>query len=311
MWKKKELSIFGKILFLKTLAISNNFSITKFDSSKRYNFTWGKRDKIKRYILRKDIIHGGVNMIDIETYCLALSTSWVPRIINSQQNNLSFYGKQYLGSFDDISKLNYSDSLDFEKLNHIPSFYKHVIISFCKVNQTEKPVSRDEILNTYIWGNKWITYETASKKQVIYYKSWIESCIIYVKAIKVTQGSIDERYIYNKLRTKNNYLAEIFTFKKTLQTSKIVQRNINVIDVIISEHCEPHIVKVITIICYGIFKYRILSKDTKTKRTVNTFLASLGAYTSYRCMYDLHWQKVYLNKDTVNILKRIIDTAFQ
>ena len=75
-------------------------------------------------------------------------------------------------------------------------------------------------------------------------------------------------------------------------------------------HCEPHIVDVITIICYGIFKYWILSKDTKTKRNVNTFLASLRAYINYRCMYDLHWQKLYLNKDTVNILKRIRDTAF-
>ena len=91
--------------------------------------------------------------------------------------------------------------------------------------------------------------------------------------------------------------------------SKIVQRNISVIDVIISEHCEPHIVDVITIICYGIFKYWILSKNTKTKRNVNTFLASLRAYINYRCMYDLHWQNLYLNKDTVNILKRIRDIS--
>ena len=77
--------------------------------------------------------------------------------------------------------------------------------------------------------------------------------------------------------------------------SKILQRNISTTDVIISEHCEPHIVDVITIICYGIFKYWILSKDTKTKRNVNTFLASLRAYINYKCMYDLHWQKLYLN----------------
>ena len=426
MWKKRELSIFGKILIIKTLAISKitflllNLippnDIIKKIKTLLFNFIWGKRDRIKRHILRQDIIHGGVNMLDIETYCLALSASWVPQIINSQQNNWSFYGKQYLRSFDDISKLNYTDSLVFEKLNSLPSFYKNIIISFCKVNQTEKPVSRDEILNTYIWGNKWISYETASKKHVIYFKSWIESGIIYVKDIKVTQGSIDERYIYNKLRTKNNYLAEIFTLKKALQTylstilenipierlenatqnqendriipllrclefstiyqkkildikenklaefnykvlhnilpcgvnlymwriidtkkcdicnidedishllynceiansiwrilSKILQRNISTTDVIISEHCEPHIVDVITIICYGIFKYWILSKDTKTKRNVNTFLASLRAYINNRCMYDLHWQKLYLNKDTVNILKRIRDTAF-
>ena len=93
--------------------------------------------------------------------------------------------------------------------------------------------------------------------------------------------------------------------------SRIVQRNISIIDVIISEHCEPHIVDVITIIRYGIVKYWILSKNTKTKRNVNTFLASLHAYINHIGMYDLHWQNLYLNKDTVNILKRIRDTAFQ
>ena len=343
-------------------------------------------------------------MLDIETYCLALSASWVPRINNSQQNNWSCYGKQYLGSFDDISKLNYTDSLVFEKLNSLPSFYKNIIISFCKVNQTEKPVSRDEILNTYIWGNKWISYETASKKHVIYYKSWIESGIIYVKDIKVTQESIDERYIYNKLRTftlkkalqtylstilenipierlenatqnqendqiirllrcssyyktsyyktvqkcwrdvpkseinwkrlfddqslefstiyqkkildiKENKLAE-FNYKvshnilpcgvnlymwRIIDTKKcdicnidedishllynceiansiwriflkILQRNISTTDVIISEHCEPHIVDVITIICYGIFKYWILSKIPKPREMLTLSL---------------------------------------
>ena len=32
MWKKRELSIFGKILIIKTINFKNNFSITKFDS---------------------------------------------------------------------------------------------------------------------------------------------------------------------------------------------------------------------------------------------------------------------------------------
>ena len=75
MWKKRELSLFGKILIIKTLAISkitflllnllppNN--IIKKIKTLLFNFIWGKRDRIKRHILRQDIIHGGVNMIDM------------------------------------------------------------------------------------------------------------------------------------------------------------------------------------------------------------------------------------------------------
>ena len=92
--------------------------------------------------------------------------------------------------------------------------------------------------------------------------------------------------------------------------SKMLNRNISAFDVIISAHWEPHIVDVITIVCYGISKYWIISKDTKTKRIVNTFLASLRAYINHRCMYDFYWQNVYLKKNTVTILKRIRDTTF-
>ena len=57
MWKKRELSIFGKILIIKTLAISKITSlllnlippndIIKKNKTLLFNFIWGKR-----YILR-------------------------------------------------------------------------------------------------------------------------------------------------------------------------------------------------------------------------------------------------------------------
>ena len=100
-------------------------------------------------------------MIDVETYCMPLNASWIPRILNSKGNNWSFFGNHYLEIVDDISNLKYNDSYSFDKLHVLPQFYKNIIIMFCKINQTKKPLTRDDILNMYLWGNKWITYDAS------------------------------------------------------------------------------------------------------------------------------------------------------
>ena len=54
--------------------------------------------------------------------------------------------------------------------------------------------------------------------------------------------------------------------------SKILQRNISTTDVIISEHCEPHIVDVITIICYGILNIGFYQKIPKPREMLTLSL---------------------------------------
>ena len=104
-WKHRDLTIFGKILIIKTLALSiiTHVAISvsvQPDTIKRLNklffgFIWGKRDRIKRNILRLPIAEGGANMVDVELFVTSLKASWLPRILN-KNNNWSCLGKKYL-----------------------------------------------------------------------------------------------------------------------------------------------------------------------------------------------------------------------
>ena len=91
-WKKRDLTLFGKITVIKSLAISKlNHQIMNCqyddDIIKRinkilYGFIWGKIDRIKRNTLICNIQEGGLNMIDIESHIEALNATWIERILN-------------------------------------------------------------------------------------------------------------------------------------------------------------------------------------------------------------------------------------
>ena len=75
-WKSRDLTIFGKITIIKTLALSQLNYIAQntcipVDIINRLNkilfkFIWGKRDRVSRKLLYKQISEGGSNMVNVE-----------------------------------------------------------------------------------------------------------------------------------------------------------------------------------------------------------------------------------------------------
>ncbi len=75
-WKERNLTLFGKIVILKTLAISQivyNLSLLeirpetiKHINKSMFSFLWHSRDRIKRNVLIGEYENGGLKMIDIE-----------------------------------------------------------------------------------------------------------------------------------------------------------------------------------------------------------------------------------------------------
>ena len=95
VWKTKYLTLYSKVSFSKTHALSQiiysalNLPIPPGFSKKleviMYNFIWGKRDKICRRSMICNHEEGGINMIDIDRHFLALKASWVSRIKSSNK----------------------------------------------------------------------------------------------------------------------------------------------------------------------------------------------------------------------------------
>ena len=76
MWKARDLTLFGRVLIIKSLGLSqlvysaSNLSvpkeITPIIKRKLFNFLWkNKRDKIKRAGLYQDREKGGIRMTDV------------------------------------------------------------------------------------------------------------------------------------------------------------------------------------------------------------------------------------------------------
>jgi len=77
MWKARDLTLFGRVLIIKSLGLSqlvysaSNLNvpkeITPIIKTKLFNFLWkNKRDKIKRAGLYQDREKGGIRMTDVE-----------------------------------------------------------------------------------------------------------------------------------------------------------------------------------------------------------------------------------------------------
>ena len=84
MWKARDLTLFGRVLIIKSLGLSqlvysaSNLSVPKeiipIIKMKLFNFLWkNKRDKIKRARLYQEREKGGICMTDIEIMIKALS----------------------------------------------------------------------------------------------------------------------------------------------------------------------------------------------------------------------------------------------
>ena len=91
LWRARDLTLFGRVLIIKSLALSqlvysaSNLNVpqekTPIIKTKLFKFLWkNKKDKIKRERLCQDRDKGGIRMIDVEL-------AWIPRLFTPGTKN--------------------------------------------------------------------------------------------------------------------------------------------------------------------------------------------------------------------------------
>ena len=95
-WSKRNLTLFGSVTIIKSLAISkivfsvqNTYmppDITVKIEKVLYSFLWKNRERIKRKNLIRKVKNGGINMFDVESFFKSLQCSWITRIIKHSNN---------------------------------------------------------------------------------------------------------------------------------------------------------------------------------------------------------------------------------
>ena len=229
-WKKRKLTLFGKVQIINTLAISKfvyNFTILDvpkwaIDSLKKdtYNFLW-KRDFIKRTTIIGKVKDGGLGLTDIDTKIASLKASWVTRLLKCQ-NSWRFIPNFYINlmGFEtkDFIKANSTENINAFKFS---MFYKSVFEAFFAIKD-RAPIN----LGTFseiVWLNNLFKW----KNNVLFFENWIKTGFVYVKDFYDMNGKfVSEQNVYNKLMYKRNWIQEYMIIRSVLQKTL---RNVNTI----------------------------------------------------------------------------------
>jgi len=200
-WKRRKLSILGKINIIKSLGVSQIiFLLTMLPSPDvkilkdleriLFEFIWsGKCDRIKRTTLIGEPDQGGINMINISCLNSSLKISWVKRLVTQTGTWCSIITDQLpLAPSDDVdsssgvkyflqANIHRNDVNQWLKLN-IDSLWLEIMVEWCNYNFKNADAFYDisEILGQTIWFNSCIRI---GHKPVLY-KSWFDANIRYI-----------------------------------------------------------------------------------------------------------------------------------
>ena len=180
LWYPRNLTLYGRITILKSLAISKlvyNTSVltfpTKFTAMVNQaitQFVLNKKAKIKYRTMIGPKELGGLNMPDFQIINEALKVVWVRRLGDSNGT----------ASWSHIP-LSYLKLLRID----IPiEFYKEALYAWQKINRST-PNTKKQVLNEIVWNNHHIKIEGYS----IYYKKWHDAGLAKIENFfKVTDS---------------------------------------------------------------------------------------------------------------------------
>ncbi len=226
-WKSRHLTIFGKILIIKALAISkfiHTMSIicTPDDILKEiekaiFKFLWDTHDRIKRNTLIGPKGRGGIKMLDIYSKDKALKIGWIRRLFTSNPNSdfVNMCLNKHGINIEYLIKC--TDSNVNSLITHLglPRFWAQVFgyMNECKTLKDFKSLNDSEILAEPIWLNKRFKFN----KKPIFISNWVKSGILYVKDLFINNELIKEERIFQTLRYKHNWIAEYSKVKKIFE----------------------------------------------------------------------------------------------
>ena len=217
LWRRRYLTIFGKVTVIKTLALSkltyylinlprppNNF-LEKI-TQECFNFIWnGKRDRIKRKIMVKKVEDGGVEMIDINSFEKALKLTWMKRILQPR-NIWKNLGPKNIDIQSVIDTGGYISTTLLKKTTNV--FWKELYQNWneflCK-RSTHTDI--DEIVTQPLWSNPHLS------DREFFVKEWYDLGLRWIKDIINENGEIRP---FQELKQNFKFNGHFLTYAKLL-----------------------------------------------------------------------------------------------
>ena len=194
-WKRRNLTLYGKINIVKTFGLSKliyNSSVLvvpvnliKEIEKLIFSFIWdGKPAKIKKSTIIGERKHGGLKMTDFNTMIKALKVAWIPRLQSRTDASWKIIPEaamQNLGGLSFITYCNYD--VNFLQINNLPVFYREVLQQW----QSSKHAFRNDTLphKEIIWNNRNIMIDG----KPLFFKCWFENNITRVEDLLDNNGN--------------------------------------------------------------------------------------------------------------------------
>ena len=192
----RTLTLLGRIQIIRTFIVSQFLYVCSIiDTPQKaikaintliYNFVWkGKKDRIRRNVLIKDIREGGLNAPDFETMLKTAQLQWIKKLDINASYPWKLILQHYLEKLNiDIYPLLRSD-YDMKTLgmnaDSLPKFYYNILKLWSEVGETSPITKRNNL-----WFNKKICIE----KKSLFYKDFDQLGMQYVNDLYKVDGSL-------------------------------------------------------------------------------------------------------------------------
>ena len=300
LWRKRNLSLEGKITIFKTLAIPKIVylammnpvpkdicdEIQKIQKDFIWNYT---TPKVKHNTLINNFDKGGLKCIDIESKITSLQCSWIKKLYNNNFHEWKliplYLIKKHLG---ENFKFHPNLSLDANLINFFPLFYKNIFIFWQKflVNFSKLPSC---ILSEFLWFNKFIKINY----KPCYFECFSTKNLNFVNQLFCEAGKLKEWHLL-----KNEFSLNDKLYYKWIQIidaipsewKNIIKENKNPTNNLILQ--DHHLIK----------NNSMISIEKLTSNELYSFLINLKSviptsqkyYNNLFSSSSLDWKDIYL-----------------
>ena len=215
-WDKRNLSVIGKTLIIKSLALSQLLYLTsvipnpeapimKRIETLLFKYVWNKKpDKIKRNYLISPTEKGGLGIPHVPSQFAALKCAWIKRLISESNASWKLLILRQLPCRDRFLWGCNFHKRDIKKIFHRvkSKFWLEVISSWSEFNY-KIPETKSEIENETLWFNSLIRIGN----ETVLYKKWYDKGIKHISDILSQNGTFlsFDRFV-QKFQLSTNFL---------------------------------------------------------------------------------------------------------
>jgi hypothetical protein len=186
-WKRRKLTVNGKIIVIKQLIVSKithllssipspNSKFLKDINTMFYKFVWNdNQDRIARDTLTQEYNKGGLRMINIFMFNKSLKLSWIKRLVNGSKSGWKSIFNIILGN-NLANAFRFGDVYLNTITGNIPNLFWKEVFEYLNDFKIVFKVNVQNCQFQPLWYNNKVKID----KNPVYYKNWANKNVLYI-----------------------------------------------------------------------------------------------------------------------------------